>query len=105
MERRCRALNERGDPCGQAPLTDGEFCFWHEPTYEAQALQARRSGGAARAKEHALRYVYDIASLDTHQRILRLIDFATTELLALDNSVARNRGLLSAANTARISVP
>ncbi|MPZ51032.1 MAG: hypothetical protein GEU75_17310 [Dehalococcoidia bacterium] len=100
MDRHCQALNEKGEPCQQAPITGRDFCFWHDPEYEAQAAQARRSGGTTRAKEHALRYIYGIDSLDTHERIQRLVDFATTELLALENSVARNRALLSAAGTA-----
>ena len=100
MEKRCQANNEKGEPCQQAPLTGGDLCFWHDPAYEAQAAQARRSGGTTRAREHALRYIYQIEALDTHERILRLVDFATTELLSLENSVARNRALLSAAGTA-----
>ena len=47
-----------------------------------------------------MRYIYGIEPMDTYQRIQRLVDFATTELLALENSVARNRALLSAAGTA-----
>jgi hypothetical protein len=100
LERRCSATNAKGEPCQQPPLTDGDLCFWHDPAYEAQAAQARRSGGAARAREHALRHVYQIETLDGHERILRLVDLATTELLSLENSVARNRALLGAASTA-----
>ena len=86
-------------------MIDADFCFMHHPDYVAQAEQARRSGGAARAREHALRYVYQLESLDTTDRILRLVDLTTSELLALENSVARNRALLGAASTAISLLP
>ena len=106
MERHCTALNERGEPCRTPPIKDdADLCFWHHPDYTVQAEQARKSGGAARAREYALRYVYQIESLDNAERILRLIDFATGEYLALENSIARNRGLLSAAGTAISLLP
>ena len=100
MERHCQALNEHGEPCGTPPIKGADRCFWHHPDYAAQAEQARRTGGSAHAREQALRYIYSIEPLETYQRIQRLVDFATTELLALENSVARNRALLSAASTA-----
>ena len=100
MERHCTALNEQGEPCRQAPIKGANLCFWHHPDYAAQAEQARRTGGTAHPREQALRYIYGIEPLETYQRIQRLVDFATTELLALENSVARNRALLSAAGTA-----
>jgi hypothetical protein len=101
MERRCQALNEKGDPCQQRPLTESDYCFWHDPEYAPQATQARRSGGAARAREHALRHVYQIdEALDSHEKIRRLVELATTELLSLENSVGRNRAILAAAGEA-----
>ena len=106
MVRHCKALNEHGEPCRTPPIKDdAELCFWHHPDYTVQAEQARKSGGAARARELALRHIYQIDSLDNSERILRLIDFATTELLALENSIARDRALLGAAGTAISLLP
>ena len=48
MTKTCKALNERREPCRQAPLQDGEFCFWHDPEHEKEATEARRLGGARR---------------------------------------------------------
>ena len=105
MERHCKALNERGEPCGSPPIIDADLCFMHHPDYAAQAEQARKAGGAARAREYALRYIYQIDSLDCTERILRLIDFATSELLSIENSVACDRALLGAAGTAISLLP
>lgn len=105
MNKHCKALNQEGQPCQAPPITDEDLCFWHHPDYSAQVDQARRSGGTARAREYALRYIYQIETLDSHERILRLIDLATTELLSLENSVARDRALLGAASTAAGLLP
>jgi len=97
LDRHCKSPNEKGEPCQQAPLTDSEFCFWHDPAFEAQATQARRSGGVARAREIALKHVYGIEHLRTLEQISRAVEVGTFELLALDNGVARDRAIISGA--------
>ena len=97
LRRSCAANNERGEACRQAPLADKGFCFWHDPAFEAQAAQARRSGGVARAREIALKHVYGIDHLRTLEQISRAVEVGTFELLALDNGVARDRAIISGA--------
>ena len=99
MSRTCKALNENGEPCGQAPLTGREFCFWHDPEFEKQAAEARRAGGAKRAREQSLKAIFDYYGVETIEDLRRVHDIATTDLLALENSVARNRALLSSVDT------
>jgi hypothetical protein len=99
VNRGCRALNLRGEPCGQRPIQDSDLCFWHHPDYEKQAADARRAGGMNHAREQTLKAVFDIAGVDTVEDAQRVAEIALTGLLALDNSVARSRALLSVATT------
>ena len=96
----CASRNEQGDPCGQAPLRDGEFCFWHSPEHAEEAAEARRLGGLRRRKEKVVSGSYDIEGLETVPQIRRLVEIAVLDTLALENSIARSRALIAAAGAA-----
>jgi len=100
VDRSCRALNQSGQPCRQAPQTDGEFCFWHDPTNEKEVVEARRMGGLNRRREQTLATVYELEGLGTLDDILRAYELALMQNLALDNSVARNRAIADVATAA-----
>lgn len=91
--RSCRAETEKGEPCRQAPLQDGEFCFWHDPEHARDAAEARRLGGLRRRKEKAVSAAYDIEGLGSVEQIRRLLDIAVMDTLGLENSIARSRAL------------
>jgi hypothetical protein len=98
--RTCKAKNERGEPCRQAPLVDGDFCFWHDPAYEKEATDARRVGGANHKKEQMLQGIYAVDGLESSEEIRRVLDLALVGELALDNSHNRSRVLVQIASAA-----
>jgi hypothetical protein len=87
--RACTAKNAQGEPCRQAPLTDRDLCFWHDPEQAQAAADARRLGGLRRKREGTLAGVYDFQGLRTPEDAIRLLEIAAYDALALDNSVAR----------------
>jgi len=50
----CKGLHDKGEPCGQAPLVDADFCFWHRPDYERQAPPAEKPACSREATAHRL---------------------------------------------------
>ena len=99
MERHCKALNEKGEPCKTPPIIGSDLCFWHHPDYEKQAADARRAGGANHAREQTLKAVFDLAGVTTIEDLQRVVDIALLGLLSLENSVSRDRALLNVAST------
>ena len=100
MNRGCKALNERGEPCGQQPHTDTGLCFWHDPATEREAAEARRLGGANHNKEKALQGIYGVEGLATPAEIRRVLELALTGELALENSHNKARVLVQVVNAA-----
>ena len=91
--RRCQGDNQHGEPCRQAPLLEGDFCFWHDPEHAEEAAQARRLGGQRRRREKVVESIYDLGDLDTVADLRRILRVATLDTVALDNGVQRNRTL------------
>lgn len=100
VKRVCRSVTERGEPCRQSPLTDGDFCFWHDPANEESAAEARRMGGVNRKRERTLQEVYDLDGVDTVEQVQRIIEIALAGALSEPNSLNRSRVLLQAATVA-----
>lgn len=93
VARSCRAETGKGEPCRQAPLQEGEFCFWHSPDHTTEAAEARRLGGLRRRKEKAVSGAYEVEGLATVDQIRRLIEIAVLDTLSMENSIARSRTL------------
>jgi len=68
-DRTCKARNESGDPCRQAALREGDFCFWHSPDHTDEAAEARRLGGLRRRREKAVAGAYDLEGLASVEQI------------------------------------
>jgi hypothetical protein len=82
----------------QAPALRGKtLCYWHEPDASDAAQEARRVGGHHRRKARSVATIYDFSGLRTVESAQRLLETAAIETLALENSIARNRALISAA--------
>jgi hypothetical protein len=82
----------------QAPALRGKaLCYWHEPDASDAAQEARRVGGHHRRKARSVATIYDFAGLRTVESAQRLLETAAIETLALENSIQRNRTLISAA--------
>jgi hypothetical protein len=80
-----------------APLRDRPYCFSHDPERAEEAAEARRLGGLRRKKEGTIAVAFDFAGLDSVPSIRRILEIVTIDLFALDNSIARDRTLISAA--------
>ena len=85
----------------RAPALRGKtVCYWHDPDKADEAAEARRIGGMHRRKAKSVATIYDFSGLRTVESAQRLLETAALETLALENSIARNRTLISAASGA-----
>ena len=100
VNRGCTTEMPDGRLC-QAPAMRGKtVCFWHNPESAEAAAESRRLGGLHRRKSQSLATIYDFSGLRTIEGAQRLLETAAIESLALENSVQRNRALISAATGA-----
>jgi len=82
----------------RAPALRGKtVCYWHDPDKAEEAAESRRIGGLHRRKAKSVATIYDFSGLRTVESAQRLLETAAIETLALENSIARNRTLISAA--------
>lgn len=93
MTKHCRSKTRAGAPCPNSPGVSG-YCFIHDPAKGTERAAARRRGGQHR---RAVR-VADVSSVPSSIRtvgdVLKLLDVATLDTLALENSVARTRAIV-----------
>ncbi len=93
---RCEGENARGERC-RAFASPGEaFCFFHDPARADEAAEARRTGGVRRRRERVVTAAYELGDLTTTDGLFRLLQVAVTDILQLENSIARGRSLLYA---------
>jgi len=85
-------------------MTDRDLCFFHDPEHAREAAEARHLGGLRRKRETITSAVYGFEDLRTSEGILRLLQIAATDTLAMDNSIARSRTLTYIANVAARAV-
>ena len=97
MKRACKAVNENGQPCRQAPLIGKDFCYWHDPENERDANEARRMGALTASASRFWRPFTRSMASETIPQIQRFIEIAQMGNLALDNSVPRNRAIIAGA--------
>jgi hypothetical protein len=98
--RTCRWVRADGSPCRSAPMRGEDYCFWHSPAHAEEAEEARRLGGMRRSRERKVANVFCFDGLASVKDIRRLLEVATIDTLALENSVARSRTLAYLAQTA-----
>ena len=94
-KRACKGITNGGERCSAPPLIDGAYCFWHDPDHQADAAEARRVGGLRRKRESTLQGAYQVEGTDSIEGIRRFLDVAMFDLLSLENSVQRNRAIIS----------
>ena len=97
IPRSCQGIREGGGPCRAAPLRDSDYCLMHSPEHAEEMAEARRLGGQRRRREVTLAGVYDLEELDSVRSMRRLLTIAATDVLSLENSIARARVLVSIA--------
>lgn len=91
--RRCAGTNAAGAPCRAAPLRDERYCLMHSPEHADAVQEARRLGGLRRRREVTLQVTYDLAGLESADGVFRLLEVASMDTLALENSPARSQAL------------
>ncbi len=96
VERMCRGIGSKGERCRAFPLHGSDFCTFHDPQHAEAVAEGRRLGGIRRKREGTLAAAYDFDGMSTIQELRRLLEIATVDTLSLENSVARNRILISA---------
>jgi len=96
----CTFVLANGRPCRAGSMRDETYCFWHSPAHEEEAAEARRLGGLRRRREKTVQGAYDFTGLASVEAIRRIIEVAVVDALGLDNSVARARVLIAAAQAA-----
>ena|SRR5688572_14295040 len=94
----CTYVMPSGRLCRATPLRDELFCFWHSPETAEEAADARRLGGLHRRKKKTVGAAFGFRGLRTVEDNQALLETATIETLALENSIARNRALASYAS-------
>ena len=98
MAKTCKAKNAAGKPCQSAAGVSG-FCFTHDPARKAKRSAARKLGGLHR--KTSARVSGDAVVIVVIADVLRLINAVISDTWAQDNSPARSRALLAAADAAR----
>jgi hypothetical protein len=96
----CTALRGDGRPCKATPLREEAFCFFHSPETAEEAADARRLGGLHRRKRKSVSAVYGFNGLRTIPDLTALLETASIETLAIENSINRNRTLVSIVSAA-----
>jgi hypothetical protein len=94
-KRACKGVTGRGRRCAAPPLLDGDYCFWHDPEHQTEAAEARRLGGLRRKREGAVQGAYLVEGTNSIASVRRFLDVAMFDLLSIENSVARDRALIS----------
>ena len=98
--KRCSAKTALGEPCKATPRGDSGLCLWHDPELVEVANEARRAGGQRRKREVTVLAAYEVDGLASIPEIRRVVEVVVSDLLGMENSVARARALLSAAQVA-----
>lgn len=96
----CSARKQNGERCSSSPMRGEDQCFWHDPAHAVAAAEARRLGGMRRRKEGTIAGAYDFEGLGSVGEIRRLVEIVVTDALSMENSIARGRLIIAAAQAA-----
>jgi hypothetical protein len=69
----------------------------HDPAHAEAVTEARRLGGNRRKREVTVRGAFEVEDLRGVEGAQRVLEIALLDLLALDNSVPRDRSLIAGA--------
>ncbi|MDP9470566.1 MAG: hypothetical protein M3Q71_07850 [Chloroflexota bacterium] len=81
MDRQCKGANAAGQPCDAKPVRPSGWCYWHDPALEAERIEGRRKGGAARSNRARAKKRLPAESL-TLQEVQGLLSVALKGVLA-----------------------
>jgi hypothetical protein len=92
----CKAKTRNGERCPNA-ASEGGYCFTHDPTRGQERAQARRKGGQHRHTPKVADASMVKIPIRNVAGVMTLLDVATIDTLAQDNSAQRTRALVGVA--------
>ena len=95
LARTCTAIAHTGRRCGAGPMSESDYCFWHDPDHVEEAAAARKLGGHRRKREATVSGAYEFEGLNGPQDLKRLLEIACFDALALETSIARVRTIIA----------
>ena len=95
LARTCTAIAHTGRRCGAGPMSESDYCFWHDPDHAEEAAAARKLGGHRRKREATVSGAYEFEGLNGPQDLKRLLEIACFDALALETSIARVRAIIA----------
>jgi hypothetical protein len=98
--RTCRGRTEAAEACRAPARRQSLFCLFHDPEMAEVVQEGRRAGDQLRRRESVLSAALDFDGLDTVAHLRRLLEIATYDTLALEDSVNRTRVIIAAAQAA-----
>lgn len=92
----CQALTKAGKLCRARAGEDG-YCLFHSPATVEVRRAARQRGGYNRRPPHGATLAELPDKVRSIQDVLSVLDYTLRELSALDNTILRNKALVSLA--------
>ena len=96
----CTVVLPNGQPCRATRLRDAATCVFHATEHAADVAKGRRLGGLHRRREQTLAYAFEFRGLGDAEAILRLLEIAAYDTLALEPSSTRVRLLIAVSEAA-----
>lgn len=96
-KKQCQAIRLDGEPCNAAANGDG-FCFTHDAARGRERAIARRNGGLRRITPSVADKSLLPKETRTIKDVMKILDYALQESLAMSNSIQRGRLLVSIAH-------
>ena len=91
--KRCKATTKAGNQCQAYALAESDYCFHHDPTKAAERKAARAKGGRARHGRRIDQGSTEPVRVESMADVIRLLERAVNDALALENSLQRARTL------------
>lgn len=92
---KCKAITANKTKCKAQALKGGQYCFIHAPETGHARAAARKLGGENRHTPHFGDHSQLPANVATLEDANKILSYTLTEVIGMDNSIARARVLLS----------
>ncbi len=94
--RRCVFIRDGGVCCSSRPMTNRDYCFWHDPDKAEERRRAGKSGGS-RGKTKCLPQDTEDFEVNDASTVVRLLERSINQTLRgeIDPKVANAVGYLS----------
>jgi len=99
-KRKCAGKTKDGKPCNAWAMEGSDYCFMHDPNMVKERAKARSMGGKARhGRKVGITGNEDPLTIETMGDVVKLLEGAVNDCLALENSIARARAIATLAGT------